>query len=227
MNVAATQPTTTTKVHSGKLQDASGELFRLAACVRAVQGGRMNPFSRAISVLEELAEALNGPIAVVGGLAAIHHGVQVTTLDVDVVVSSDKLDAVLPQAEKHGLRVKRRSGQGWHQLVFEDPDGDVDIDVIPAGGRSPRDPDQAPPIPSPQELGVERGLGYASFAGWAAMKLVAGRDKDRYHLIEALKRASQADIAAVVQRLRATDPRYLREFLRLVRLAEEENQENW
>ena len=59
------------------------------------------------------------------------------------------------------------------------------------------------------------------------MKLVAGRDKDRYHLIESLKRAPQADIAEVVQRLRPLDPSYLREFQRLLRLAEEENQEDW
>ena len=37
----------------------------------------------------------------------------------------------------------------------------------------------------------------------------------------------QAEIAAVGQRLRPLDPSYLREFQRLLRLAEEENQENW
>jgi len=70
-------------------------------------------------------------------------------------------------------------------------------------------------------------LGYASFAGWAAMKLVAGRDKDRYHLVEALKHADQASVAAIVEWLRPLPPRYLHELQRLLRAAEEENQENW
>jgi hypothetical protein len=38
---------------------------------------------------------------------------------------------------------------------------------------------------------VASGLGYASFAAWVALKLVANREKDRYHMIEALKKASQ------------------------------------
>ena len=59
------------------------------------------------------------------------------------------------------------------------------------------------------------------------MKLVANRDKDRYHLIEALKQADQSQIAEVVQRLRPLDARYLKEFERLVKSAEEENQEKW
>lgn len=207
--------------------EVTGHLFRLAACIRAVQGGEMNAFSRAMAVLEGLAEGLDAPIAVVGGLAAIHHGVQVTTLDIDVVIPADKLDAILAEAPRQGLRVKRESAQGWHKFVYEDSDGNVEIEVIPAGGRSPRDPDDAPEIPSPQALGVDEGLGYASFAGWAVMKLVASRDKDRYHLIEALKHAKQADVAAIVQWLRPLPPRYLRELQRLMRAAEEENQENW
>jgi hypothetical protein len=59
------------------------------------------------------------------------------------------------------------------------------------------------------------------------LKLVANRDKDRYHLVEALKHASELDIASVVQRLRPLDPSYLKEFERLVRAAEVEKQDDW
>lgn len=80
---------------------------------------------------------------------------------------------------------------------------------------------------SPEELGVDRGLDYASFAGWVMLKLVANREKDRYHLIEALKRAKEADVASVVQRLRPLGPSYLKKFERLVRAAEDEKQDEW
>jgi hypothetical protein len=76
-------------------------------------------------------------------------------------------------------------------------------------------------------LGAERGLGYASFAGWVQMKLVAARDKDRYHLIESLKQAPAEQIAEAVQALRSLHPSYLAEFNRLLRAAQDENRENW
>ena len=85
----------------------------------------------------------------------------------------------------------------------------------------PRDPEHAPPNPSPRWLGVERGLGYAAFAPWAAIKLIAGRVKDHYHLVEALKHASEAQVAAVVELLRPLHASYLSELGRLLKAAEE------
>jgi hypothetical protein len=123
------------------------------------------------------------------------------------------IDRQVPcRSAPHALKSGRRGRRG---------------EVIPAGKRSPRDPPLAPPIPTPQELGVEHGLGFASFADWVAMKLVANRDKDRYHLGEALRRATPDQVASVVQRLRALDPSYLREFERLLRAAEAENSDRW
>jgi hypothetical protein len=84
--------------------------------------------------------------------------------------------SILAKARQRGLTLQRESAEGWHRLVYHDPEGDVEVKVIPAGKRSPRDPPHAPPIPTPQELGVEQGLGYASFADWVAMELVANRD---------------------------------------------------
>lgn len=187
----------------------------------------MNQFSRALDTLRQLAEDAATPLVIVGGLAAIHHGVPVITLDVDVVVAPAASERFLAQARQRGLTVQRESAEGWHRLVYHDPEGDIEVEVIPAGKRSPRDPPHAPPIPTPQELGVEQGLGYASFADWVAMKLVANRDKDRYHLGEALRRATPDQVASVVQRLRGLDPSYLREFERLLRAAEAENSDRW
>ena len=186
----------------------------------------MNPFSRALEALDRVAAEV-GPVAIVGGLAGIHHRALVTTLDIDIVVAAHQIDEFLSAAERHGLAVKQRSQQGWHILEYQDPDGAVPIHIVPEGQKTPRDPAQAPPVPSPQSLGVEQGLGYASFAGWAVLKLVANREKDRYHLIEALKQADQQQVSEVVVALRRLPANYLKEFERLVRAAEEERQENW
>jgi hypothetical protein len=59
------------------------------------------------------------------------------------------------------------------------------------------------------------------------MKLVANRDKDRYHLTEALRHASQQQISDSVVMLRDVDPVYMAEFNRLIRAAEDQDQSNW
>jgi hypothetical protein len=202
-------------------------LHARAAPLRAIQGAEVNQFRRAVDALAEVAAELDAPLAIVGGLAAIHHQVPLTTVDIDVAVSSERSDEFLEACERRGMSIVKRSAEGWHRLRFHDPAGDVDIEVIPSGRKRPRDPAYAPANPSPQSLGVEHGLDYARFDGWVTMKLVSNRDKDRYHLVEALKRASPAQVAEVVVRLRQLDPSYLREFERLLRAAEDENQDSW
>lgn len=187
----------------------------------------MNPFARATEALERLARVLDCPLAIVGGLAAIQFRASVTTTDIDIVVPRDRLEAILAEAPKQGFTVLRASPHGWHRLEFADPAGAVRIEVVPAGEKSPRDPDYAPSNPSPEELGVTSGLGYASFAGWVAMKLVANREKDRYHVIETLKQATPDEVAEAVVQLRTMHSSYLAEFERLLRSAEDESQENW
>lgn len=188
----------------------------------------MNRFSACLAALERVARGLNSPLAVVGGLAAIHHQALVTTLDVDVAVARADRDRFVEEAVRHGFRLQSRSAAGWHRLVFEHPEGDVPLHVVPEGENSPRDPPHAPANPSPQALGVVEGLGYAAFAPWVMTKLVANRDKDRYHLVEALKAASQAQVACAVQLLRPLHSSYMAEFERLVKAAEEESsQARW
>ena len=188
----------------------------------------MNRFSQCLSALEKVAEALGAPLAVVGGLAAIHHGAQVGTLDVDIAAPKAKLEELLAVAAGHGFELRARSPRGWHRLLFKHPDGDVEVHVVPEGEKSPRDPPHAPANPGPAELGVTKGLGYAAFAPWFVTKLAVGRDKDRYHLVEVLKRATPLQVSEVVTRVRQMHPSYLAEFERLVRAAEEEKgQQSW
>ncbi|MBI4601783.1 MAG: hypothetical protein HY721_07465 [Planctomycetes bacterium] len=209
------------------LPDAAERLYRYAASIRAVEEGEVNQFTACLEALAKVAAALDAPLAIVGGLAAIHHGARVTTLDVDVAAGKGQLRRLLEEAPRHGFALKAASERGWHRFVFRHGSGDVDLHIVPEGENSPRDPPHAPPNPSPQDLGVTRGLAYAEFAPWVAMKIVAGREKDRYHLIEALKGSDQTKVAAAVVKLRGMHPSYLREFERLLRAAEEEKQDRW
>jgi hypothetical protein len=202
-------------------------LYQRSACIRAVEGAEVNEFSQAMASLARIAEKLQTPIAIVGGLAAIHYGVRVTTQDIDIVIAAESLDEFVNAALREGLILRKRSEAGWHSLIYPSPGNDVEIQVVPEGRKSPRDPEFAPPIPSPEQLGVVSGLGYATFARWAVLKLVANRDKDRYHLVEACKHASEAQIAETVTILRAMNRVYLTEFERIVRAAEDENREDW
>jgi hypothetical protein len=194
----------------------------LARSIRAVTSADDNPFSRAMAALARVAEAVPTPIAIVGGLAGIHYGSGVTTLDIDIVVETSRAAEIVEQAVRNGFRVHRSSPDGWATLLFPDTAGELTIEVLPAGGKTPRDPADAPPIPTPQQLGVKSGLDFASFGAWVSMKLVANRDKDRYHITEALKHADESRIAAAIVELRKLPRRYLTEFVRLVRNAEDE-----
>jgi len=63
----------------------------------------MNLFSRAVETLRRAAEMSGSPIAIVGGLAAIHHQAAVVTVDIDIVVARDRLDEVMANCERVGL----------------------------------------------------------------------------------------------------------------------------
>ena len=200
-------------------------LHARAASIRAVREGEKNAYSRACNALRRVADAVGCPFALVGGLAAIHYGAQVTALEIEIAVARNRLETVLAECEKQGFVLLRRDHDGWHSLTYQDPEGNVQIQIIPEGAKYPRDPPHAPANPGPRALGVEHGLGYSSFGGWVAMKLVANRRKDQYHLVEVLKLATEQQIAEAVQQLRPMHPSYLKAFDDLLREAAEENEQ--
>jgi hypothetical protein len=196
-------------------------LHQRAASIRAVRGTEQNIFTSALAALEQTASAGDIPVAIIGGLAGIRHGALVTTAAIDVVVPQEFLTTLLWGAAAQGFRVMHCAG-GRSSLEYRDGADTIAVEVFTQGLRTPRDPADAPSIPHPRELGVEHGLGYASFPAWVSLKLVSNRDKDQYHLIEALKVASPEETAACVVAVRKLPQRYMTEFERLVRAAEEE-----
>ena len=75
----------------------------------AENAGATNIFSQALAKLEKVSQRIQSPLAIVGGLAGIYYQSMVTTLDIDIVVASDRLDDFLRECVAEGLEIARRS----------------------------------------------------------------------------------------------------------------------
>jgi hypothetical protein len=142
-------------------------LINLERMVAVVKGhkGTESKFAKAMATLRALAHKEDIPLAIVGGLAAIHYGYERFTKDIDVVVPSRNLDILTRIAPQYGIKVIWKDVDGWHKLQCEG----VPIDVVPEGRKPRKDAPSA--IPGPEELGVRKGAGYADISGWMETKL--------------------------------------------------------
>ncbi len=206
---------------AGNLLKAAGALARLESIVAAVQGrqGEDPRFARALSTLKSLARQEDIPLAIIGGLAAIHHGYERLTRDIDVVVATHFLDVITRVAPHYGLQMIWSDPQGWHKLSHEG----LNIDIVPQGGKPRKDSPTT--IPGPRELGVLEGVDYASLAGWLETKLSSYRVQDRADVVQVMKKTSPAALAKARSRLGKVHPTYRRRFDELLAEAVEEKQQ--
>ena len=194
-------------------------LARGSESVRAVMGTEENRFTRALGDLQRLAVSEGIAVAIVGGLAAIHYGYPAATQDIDIAIARRDLDRFLLAAPGFGFKVVWRAESGWHTLTH----ADVEINVVPEGGRAKNTSPTT--IPAPAALGVERGLGYASLPGWIELKISAGRQKDRAHVVEVLKKTAGAEVDAVRIALKIVDAGYAATFEQLLAEAIDERRQ--
>ena len=179
-----------------------------------------NRFSRALEALQRIAMERSIPIAIVGGLGAIRYGYPAATQDIDVSVSKTQLQSFLDAALQYGFKVAWESKSGWHTLMH----GDVEIKVVPEGGRARASSPTL--IPSPMQMGVESGLQYANIESWVELKISSGRQKDRAHIVEVLKKSDEATVENIQRHLISVHESYAVHFVRLVsEAAEERDQE--
>lgn len=117
------------------ITDAAEALVNLERIVAVVKGdeARESKFAKALATLESLSRKEGISIAIVGGLAAIRHGYQRFTKDIDVVVQRGHLDILARVAPQYGIKVIWKDPDGWHKMQCEG----VPIDVVPEG-RKPR-----------------------------------------------------------------------------------------
>ncbi len=158
-------------------------------------------------------------MAIVGGLAGVHHGYERLTKDIEIVVRSENLDILARVAPHYGIKVIWKDPQGWRKLQCEG----VPIDVVPEG-RKPRK-DAPATIPGPERLGVREGAGYASVGGWMETKLGSYRVQDRADVVQVIKVCSAATLRRIRKHLGQTHALYLRRFDELLAVAKKEMQQ--
>lgn len=165
-----------------------------------------NRFSLALTDLQRLSLEKNIPIAIVGGLAAIRYGHAAATQDIVVAVGQQSLPNLILLAPAYGFKLVWESKLGWHTLTH----GDVEIKIVPEGGKA-RDTSPTT-IPSPEQMGVSSGLLYTRIESWMELKISSGRQKDRAHVVEVLKKSTSAMIERIREHLQRTHATYLEQF---------------
>ena len=103
-----------------KILDAAEAMIDLERMVAAVKDQKCRSRSLpGLSALTTLSRKEGIPLAIVGGLAAIHHGYERFTKDIEVVVQSGNLDILTRVAPQYGIKVIWNDPDGWHKLEFE------------------------------------------------------------------------------------------------------------
>jgi hypothetical protein len=155
-----------------KAAAAVAKLRRVVAAVNR-PGEENSEWDRTLQVLRSLSLKEGIPLAIVGGMAAIHHGYERLTNDLDVVVARQHLDTLIRVAPQYAIKVVWHDPQGWHKFQLEG----VRIDIVPEGATPSKDAPTT--IPGPKQLGVAEGMGYANLEGWMETKLGPVTDKTR------------------------------------------------
>ena len=191
-------------------------LARGAESVRAVMATEENRFTRALADLQRLAVGESIPIAIVGGLGAIRYGYPAATQDIDIAVGREHLDKLLLAAPRYGFKVAWKAESGWHTLTH----GDVEINIVPEGAKAKNSSPTT--IPGPAQLGVASGLDYANLPGWIELKLSSGRQKDRAHIVEVMKKTTDDLLEIAREHIASVHQSYLALFDQLLEEAKEE-----
>jgi hypothetical protein len=204
-----------------RLLEAAEALSRLGKVVATVkaQEGQDPKLVRALTVLRTLSRKESIPMAIVGGLGAVHHGYERLTKDIDVVIPTPLLDAIRRVAPRYGIKVHWRDPEGWHKLSREG----VNIDVVPEGGQPRKDSPRT--IPGPKQLGVSEGLDYARLAGWLETKLGSYRAQDRADVVQVMKVTPPSALAKARAHIGKVDLIYLERFDQLQAEAIEEKEQ--
>jgi len=206
---------------SPEITNALQVLQHRSASVQAIMNPQANEnrFIRALSALERLATAENIPIAIVGGLAAIRYGYPAVTEDIDIAIGQTDLPRLTGKAIEYGFRVTWKADSGWHTLEFED----VEINVVPEGGRARNDAPTT--IPGPVTMGVPAGIDYADLPHWIELKISSNRRKDQTHIVEVLKTQPSSVAAEIERHLASVHQEYVTRFQSLAAEAKQERQQ--
>jgi hypothetical protein len=97
------------------------------------------------------------------------------------------------------------------------------IDVVPEGRKPRKDAPTA--IPTPKQLGVREGTGYAVIGGWMETKLGSYRVQDRADVVQVINVTTPAILRKIRKHLGKAHPIYLRRFEELLEAAKQEKEQ--
>lgn len=175
-----------------------------------------NVYQEALNALGRLSREERIPLAIIGGAATIYHGYPRFTKDLDIVVRTNDFEQIIRVAHEYGIKVKSFNPTGFHAMEYKG----VPIDVIREGTYDYRD--NSGGIPSPANMGVSEGLGFASLASWVRIKLLSGRAKDDADIVEVMK-VKGYEAEQVSSYLATLGGDYKDKFAELTKKAQEEN----
>jgi hypothetical protein len=178
-----------------------------------------NRWIGALRALKELSVEEGIPMAIIGGVAGVHHGYEGCTQDMGVVVSVSDAQRIIRSGHEYGFKLGDYNARMcilWYN--------GLKIDVVQEGMCTGDNRDLTN-IPSPAELGVTQGLQFVSLEKWVHLKLASGRGKDLADIVEVLKRKNPAEIEEIEDYLMHASLRYAEKFAQLVETAEREKQQ--
>jgi hypothetical protein len=185
-----------------KVGKAMRTLWNLVMAVKH-PGKEDSHFDRVFQTLGTIARKKGIAMAIVGGVAAIHHGYERLTNDVDVVIGRRDLDAIIRVAPSYGMKVIWQDPSGWHKLELED----VRVEIVPEGSKpSPHAPTT---VPGPKQLGVSSGMGFATLEGWIETKLGSARRQDQADIVQVIKRISPSALNRIRKHIGGVHAKYL------------------
>jgi hypothetical protein len=218
MNTARTLGRNARSPSEIKAGEAMSALRKLVMAVNH-PGKEDSHFDRVFETLRTVARKEGIAMAIVGGVAAIQHGYERFTNDVDVVIGRRDLDSIIRIAPRYGMKVIWQDPNGWHKLELEG----VRIEIVPEGGKpSPHSPTT---IPSPKQLGVAAGMGFASLEGWMETKLSSARRQDQADVVQILKKTSAAALNRIRKHIAGVHPKYVGLLDDLAAAAQEEKEQ--
>ncbi|HWL85277.1 MAG TPA: hypothetical protein VNO21_05720 [Polyangiaceae bacterium] len=139
----------------------------------------MSEVDTAFVALRALLAEVDAPYKLVGGLAVIHHGYERLTVDIDLLVGREALEAIKARAPEHGFTILSQ------RRLLHEPTG-VRVDLLVAGEPIPRSTDVT--FPSPESMGASpHDATFIGLSGLFELKLRSGRNKDLADITELLK----------------------------------------
>jgi hypothetical protein len=174
-------------------------------------------YGRVVRALDQVLHACDCEAVVGGGWAVWRHGyIGRVTQDIDIALSSNRIEDFLQAASVAGFDVLNQAEGRWPKLTHRETG--IEVDILPEGSRPGTAAKTAPTtIPHPKLMGASRGtLNYISLPSLIELKLAVGRLRDEADVVE-LIRENQDRLDEIRRHLQSVHSEYARRLGELIK----------